>query len=190
MKKPPRIKYLQIIFSQGYNTGRYKSFFGHVGKNLVLSKEMTLINIQYFKIGNECSFAKYVVLEAYKLGSISPIVRIRDGCNVGEFTHITCVNRIEIGCNFLTGRFVLITDNSHGNCTFDESKISPLNRPTTSKGPIVIGDNVWIGDKATILPNVTIGDGAIIAANSVVTKNIPAYSLAAGNPAIVIRQLH
>ena len=60
-------------------------------------------------------------------------------------------------------------------------------RPTTSKGRVVIGNNVWIGDKATILPGVTIGDGAIIAANAVVTKDVPQYSVVGGNPAKVIK---
>ena len=63
----------------------------------------------------------------------------------------------------------------------------PLERPITSKGPVVIGNNVWIGDKATILPGVTIGDGAVIAANAVVTKDVPAYSVVGGNPARVIK---
>ena len=52
-----------------------------------------------------------------------------------------------------------------------------------------IGDNVWIGDKATILPNVTIGKGCIIAANAVVTRDIPEYSIAAGVPAKVIKTI-
>lgn len=60
----------------------------------------------------------------------------------------------------------------------------------TSKGPVIIGSNVWFGDKATILPNVTIGDGAVIAANSVVTKDVPAYSVVAGNPAKIIKQVN
>ncbi|MBQ4055965.1 MAG: hypothetical protein IJD32_02545 [Bacteroidaceae bacterium] len=63
----------------------------------------------------------------------------------------------------------------------------PRLRNVTSKGTIVIKDNVWIGDKATILPNVTIGEGAVIAANSVITKDVPPYSVAAGNPAIIIK---
>ena len=54
---------------------------------------------------------------------------------------------------------------------------------------MIIGDNVWIGDKATILPGVTIGEGAIIAANAVVTKNVPAFSVAAGNPAKIIKSV-
>ena len=61
-------------------------------------------------------------------------------------------------------------------------------RLVVSKGSVIIGNNVWIGDKATILPNVTIADGAVIAANSVVTKDVPAYSVVAGNPAKVVKQ--
>ena len=59
----------------------------------------------------------------------------------------------------------------------------------SSKGGIVIGDNVWIGDKCTILSGVSIGDGCIIAANSVVTQNVPSYSVVAGVPARIIKQL-
>ena len=66
--------------------------------------------------------------------------------------------------------------------------IPPIKRPIYSKGPVIIGDNVWIGDKATILPGVTIGDGAVIAANAVVTKDVPAFCVAAGNPARIIKK--
>lgn len=59
-----------------------------------------------------------------------------------------------------------------------------------SKGPVIIGQNVWVGDKATILPGVTIGDGAVIGANSVVTKDVPPYSIVGGNPAKVLKQLN
>ena len=58
-----------------------------------------------------------------------------------------------------------------------------------SKGPVIIQDNVWIGEKATILPGVTIGEGAIIGANSVVTKDVPAKSLVVGCPAKIVKTL-
>ena len=80
-----------------------------------------------------------------------------------------------------------ITDNSHGETDYDTLLQPPLMRLVTSKGPVIIGKDVWIGDKATILPGVTIGEGAVIAANSVVTKDVPAYSVVAGNPAKVIK---
>jgi acetyltransferase-like isoleucine patch superfamily enzyme len=62
-------------------------------------------------------------------------------------------------------------------------------RLLVSKGAVVIGNNVWIGNNACIMPGVSIGDGAIIGANSVVTHDIPAYSVAGGIPAKVIKQL-
>ena len=57
-----------------------------------------------------------------------------------------------------------------------------------SKGPVVIGHDVWIGRGATILSGVTIGDGAVVAAHSVVTKSVGPYSIVAGNPARLVRQ--
>ena len=60
-------------------------------------------------------------------------------------------------------------------------------RPMYSKGPVVIEDNVWIGEMVCILPNVRIGKGSIIGANAVVTKDVPANALVGGNPARVIK---
>jgi virginiamycin A acetyltransferase len=56
------------------------------------------------------------------------------------------------------------------------------------KGPVIIGNNVWIGDRVTILSGVTIGDGAVLGAGSIVTKNIPPYTIAVGSPAQVIKK--
>jgi len=56
------------------------------------------------------------------------------------------------------------------------------------KGPVVIGNNVWIADNVMILPGVNIGDGAVVGAGSVVTKSVPPYTIAAGNPAGVIKR--
>ena len=59
------------------------------------------------------------------------------------------------------------------------------NKLKNKTSEIVIGDNVWIGARATILKGVTIGDGAVIASNSVVTKDVPAKCLVGGNPAVI-----
>ena len=67
--------------------------------------------------------------------------------------------------------------------------IGPLKRELKEYGPLIIEDNVWIGYKVTIIGGITIGTGAIIGANSVVTKDIPPYSVAAGIPARVIKSL-
>ena len=68
------------------------------------------------------------------------------------------------------------------------SAIKPHTQELPLKGDTIVGNDVWIGQNATIMPGVNIGDGAIIGTNSTVAKDIPAYSIAAGNPARIIRK--
>lgn len=142
-------------------------------------------------IGEGTHIAEHCVLTAWKKtcagGDFHPEIVIGKNCDFGMWNHISATNSIRIGDNLLTGKWVTIIDNSHGETDFATLQQPPLMRLVTSKGPIIIGNNVWIGDKATILPNVTIGDGAVIAANAVVTKDVPAYSVVAGIPAKVIK---
>ena len=67
-------------------------------------------------------------------------------------------------------------------------KVTPTLEELPFKGDTVVGNDVWIGQSVTIMPGVHIGDGAIIAANSVVTKDIPPYHIAGGNPIRIIRK--
>ena len=92
--------------------------------------------------------------------------------------------RITIGNDCLIGDLVVISD-----CDFHE--ISPANR-NRGAGPtaaVSIGNNVWLGSRVMVLKGVIIGDNSVVAAMSVVTKSIPADSLAAGVPARVIRSI-
>lgn len=101
------------------------------------------------------------------------------------YNTINCCNEISIGDNFLSGKNVTINDTSHGLIEYTQLKIPPKQRPLVSKGRILIGKNVWVGDNVVILANVTIGDGCIIGAGAVVVSDIPAYSVAVGVPAKV-----
>lgn len=121
--------------------------------------------------------------------NFKPEIVIGNDCCIGEFCHITACNRIVIGNGLLTGRFVYISDNSHGILSLEESDIPPIKRNLVSKGEVIIGNNVWLGDKVAILSGVHIGDGAVVAANAVVTKDVPSYSLVAGVPAKTIKYL-
>lgn len=120
---------------------------------------------------------------------LTPEIKIGGNVSIESDCHISAINNVSIGDNVLIASFVYISDHSHGAVTSEELGLPPLQRSLYSKGPIEIGSNVWIGEKVCILPNVKIGEGAIIGAGSVVTKDIPARSVAVGNPAKVIRQL-
>lgn len=118
-----------------------------------------------------------------------PEIVIGDNCSIGEYTQITAINKITIGDGLLTGRYVYIGDNAHGGLSWEEAGIRPSCRKLISKGEVIIGRNVWIGDKVTILGGVTIGDNVIIGTNSVVTKDVPTNCVVAGMPARVVRIL-
>ncbi|MBD5331350.1 MAG: acyltransferase [Bacteroides sp.] len=171
----------------------YSSFYSYIFHTEKLSICYPINRIkgeQYFLVGKNCSFGIYTVLTAwdkYDAHIFHPSVKIGNNCSFGDFLHLTCCNSISIGNNVLTGRWVTITDNSHGYTDYQSLRISPIHRKLISPGAIQIGDNVWIGDKVTILPNVEIGEGCIIGANAVVTNNIPPYSVVGGNPAKVIK---
>ncbi|WP_300915792.1 acyltransferase [Bacteroides acidifaciens] len=169
---------------RSFHTGRLKSKFNSFGKNSLLSRKMFISGHGILRIGSNSSIQAYGILET---SSMRSEIVIGDGVSLGEYCHITALNRISIGNGTLTGRFVLISDNSHGSTDGTSVHLPPLQREVASKGGIVIGQNVWIGDKVTILQNVSIGDGAIIAANAVVTKSVPSYAVVAGNPAKVIK---
>lgn len=166
--------------------------------NLIIGTVGELKGSIYISIGDKTKLGDYIYLTAWDSYScivdgkettlhFSPEITIGKECSFSSYNHITCINKIHIGNNVLTGKWVTITDNNHGTTDKETLTVPPTKRPLHSKGPVIIGDNVWIGDKATILPGVTIGDGAVIAANSVVTKDVPAYSIAAGNPAKIIK---
>lgn len=166
----------------GYNTGGLKAAWGGVK----IAKSITLMGRQYISIGKDTAIGKNATITAWKKGD-DPSIIIGDKCILGDYIHLTSSNYIEIGTGVLTGKWVTITDNSHGRITKEELELRPSQREVFSKGPVIIKDRVWIGDKVTILPGVTVGEAAIIGANSVVTKDVPPFAVVAGNPAKIIR---
>lgn len=167
---------------------------GSVGAGSVIARPCMLQGggLANIRIGSNTRIQPHSVLECWtRFGKqeFSPEITIGDNCKIGEYCHITSCNGITIGNGLLTGRYVLITDNSHGGLSLENSGTAPIDRPLESKGKVVIGDNVWLGDKVTVLPGVRIGDNVIVGANSVVTKDIPSNSMAAGIPAKVLKHL-
>lgn len=99
---------------------------------------------------------------------------------------IAAVERVEIGEHCMLANGCVVTDGDH---RFDDPDTPVPWQGFTSKGPVVIGDNVWFGAHAVVTSGVTIGRRSVIGANSVVTTDIPPFSIAAGAPARVVRTI-
>lgn len=108
--------------------------------------------------------------------------------SLGDYSGIGINARINgtcsIGRHVMMGTDVVIITRNHA---FDRTDIPMMEQGFEQERPVVIGDDVWIGDRVIILPGVTVGNGSILAAGAVVTRDVPPYSIVAGVPAKVIR---
>lgn len=132
-------------------------------------------------LGEHCMIGRETYFETSENGQI----RIGSHVRVNQGVHIVSYSMIEIGDYTLIGEYTSIRDADHGTKLL--SPAVPIRHQPHSSEPIRIGRDVWIARGACILKGVTIGDGAVIAANSVVTKDVPTMAIVAGVPAKVIK---
>jgi acetyltransferase-like isoleucine patch superfamily enzyme len=124
-------------------------------------------------------------------------ISIGEWCYVGVGTRIWSAGSIEIGNRVLISHSVNIFDNlTHPLKAADRheqaKQIFTSGHPreiSLDEKPVKIGDDAWIGACAMILRGVSVGEGGVVAAGAVVTRDVPAYSIVAGNPAVVVREL-
>ncbi|NJN73119.1 MAG: acyltransferase [Limnothrix sp. RL_2_0] len=134
------------------------------------------------KIEKGCALDRGIVLLCSGDPQGSPKIIIGEGTYINRNVFLDATKLIQIGERCGIGPGCYLTDHDHGL----DPELAPLEQTLISKSTR-IGDRVWIGANVTILKGVTIGEDAVIGAGSVVTKDIPAQSIAVGNPAKVIR---
>lgn len=169
-----------------------KKQFKSTGSNIVFKYPLYLYGGENIIIGDNFNSGYRFQLESHKehLGFyFNPQILIGNNVSINNDCHIGAINKILIGDNVLIASKVFITDHYHGEITKEGVQLPPSKRKLFSKGPVIIGNNVWIGEGVVILPNVTIGANSIIGANSVITRNIPENSVVGGNPAEIIKTL-
>jgi len=124
-------------------------------------------------------------------------ISIGEWCYVGEGTRIWSASSIEIGNRVLISHSVNIVDNlthplkaterhEQAKAIFDRGHPRDI---SLDEKPVKIGDDAWIGACAMVLRGVSVGEGGVVAAGAVVTRDVPAYSIVAGNPAVIVREL-
>ena len=175
-------------FSNLLYTYWLKRYFYTLGKGSRVCRGCEITRGKQIFIGSNTIIEKNTIL-AVQSNKTYPSLKIGDNVTIGESSNISSANYIEIGNDVLFGRRVTIVDNSHGEFSVEDLNISPTKRSIVSKGSIIIGEKCWIGEKVTIVGNVSIGKCSIIGAGAVVNKDIPPYSLAVGVPAKVVKKI-
>lgn len=161
--------------------------FGSVKSFVRIGKGVTFQNPDAIHFGNGVGIGDntcFLPLKEYAGVRYTPQITIGDGCWIGARNSFAAINGISIGNHVLFAGYVHITDHSHG---YEDITRPIAPQKLISKGPVVIEDDCWLGFGCEILSGVHIGKHSIVAARSVVTKDVPAYSIVAGNPARVVK---
>ena len=166
----------------------YKKILGGYDSNFSVEKGIVINNPQCVYFGKNIGIGENTFLgpvTEYMHIAYNPKIVIGEGTWVGKNCSIAAINKVEIGKNVLFAGQVHITDHSHG---YEDITKPMIVQTLISKGPVVIEDDCWLGFGSEILSGVHIGKHSVVAARAVVTKDVPAYSVVAGNPAKVIKK--
>lgn len=188
-----KVKFLKFYNWSKHHRSKIFTFclrkeFGALGRKSLVHSPFYSKDLSNIFIGENCQIhaeSWIDCVEKYENIDYNPRIEIGDGSYIGHRTHIIACGQMKIGKNVLFADGIYISDNLHG---FEDLTKPIISQPLKTPGPVVIEDEVWLGEGVCVLPNVTIGKHAVIGSNSVVTKDIPAYCVAVGSPAKVIRR--
>ncbi len=173
-------------------------------RSTAVSRSAVLLEAQRITLGRRCVVERWVVLKGgsggdgelsigddvvikdrVHIGASRARIQIGSNCFVGNNVWIGGTGDIAIGENCMLGSNTVVISSNH-----DFSVISvPYHLGKEIAAPIRIGSDVWVGANCVILPGVTVGDGAVVGAGAIVTRDIPSGTLAVGNPATAARTI-
>lgn len=158
-----------------------------VGKNFIIEDNVEIVALSKRGItcGNNVTIGAFSTIKpsSYYGRNIGEGLEIGDNSNIGRYSYVGCSGFIKIGKNVMVSPRVSFFAENHN---FEHTD-RPMKEQGVTREPIVIEDDCWIASGSIVLAGVTIGKGSVVAAGSVVTKDIPAYSIVAGSPARIIR---
>ncbi|OUS32125.1 acetyltransferase [Gammaproteobacteria bacterium 45_16_T64] len=160
-----------------------------VGKRLYLYGGLPFISgATQIHIGNDCRISGHTTISGRVVSDPAPVLMVGDNVDIGWLTTIAVGSRIEIGNNVrIAGRAFFAGYPGHPIDPIDRAKGLP--DTDNQVGDIILEDDVWLATGVSVMAGVHIGHGTIVAADSVVTHDLPSMVLAAGSPAKVIRSL-
>lgn len=166
--------------------------FAERGARLNIAFSTVIDGARYISIGNDVWLQRSVWLSVPLLDMKSPenriYLQIEDGCQIGPHCTISAYNKIHIKKNVLLAPNIMIVDHAHA---YEDVTLPILHQGLAQVGSVVIEENCWISTNVVIAASkdreIVIGRNSVVAANSVVRHSIPAYSVASGNPARVVK---
>ncbi|MED3897045.1 acyltransferase [Priestia aryabhattai] len=180
-----RVKFNRLIFTGKKVTLLHKKHMTF-GQSVTLNNyvEINALSKNGVVLGNNVSIGAYSKIQC--TGSLSKLgvgLEIGSNSGVGEFSYFGAAGGIKIGRNVIMGQNVRFHSENH---IYNRIDIPIREQGVYSKG-IIVEDDCWVGAGSVFLDGVTVGKGSVIAANSVVNKDVPPYSVVAGIPAKVIK---
>lgn len=135
--------------------------------------------------GNRCTVGRFATIRPTNVlvNEAGEGLKLGDNSNIGPYSFIGCSGYIELGHNVMMGPRVSLLAENHN---FEQTNI-PMKDQGVTRGTIVIEDDCWLGANCSVLSNVRIGRGSIVATGAVVTKDVPPYSIVGGVPAKIIK---
>lgn len=181
----------------------YRRLFKSAGSNTILGRGLGIRHPGRITLGNRVAVDDNALLDASGIGDMSITlgdeviisrncmvqakagsVSIGSRTEIGPNTIISSISNIDIGKNALIGPNCFI---GGGHYVTDRPEVPMMDLGWASKGPVVVGDDVWMGSGVVVLDSVRVGKGCVIGAGTVVTRDLPDYAVAMGMPAKVVR---
>lgn len=179
-----KIEYLKVLYYHLVTIAVYSRCFKKIGKHSVIIKPLKIDNAENIIIEDSVIINKQSWLLTLKIDESEPELIIGGGTTIGNFNHITCIHKVNIGKNVLTADKVYISDNLHN---YEDVEMPIINQEVIFKKEVNIGEGSWIGENVSII-GCSIGRNCVVGANSVINKDIPDYCVAVGAPAKVIKR--
>jgi|ERR1039458_3171148 acetyltransferase-like isoleucine patch superfamily enzyme len=185
---PEKVNALEAAFYRLKGVLYYRRVFGSFGSGSVLYKPMMLSNPRFMHIGKNVTIRQGVRLEVIQSDTGNrPELQIGDNVNIEQNVHVVCHSRIVIGNDVSITGHCAIVDVTHPYDDVDDP-VKIGDRILTERSFVEIGDGSFLGFNAIVMPNARIGKHCVVGAHSLVTKDVPDYSVVAGNPARILRQ--
>lgn len=175
------------LFLIGKDVTIRQASYIHVGRNFIAQDhcEINGLSQKGLVFGDKVTIGSYAIIRPTNLygGEAGVGLKVGNNSSIGPYAYIGCSGYIEIGDNVMMSPRVSIYSENHN---FSETEI-PMIEQGVTRSFVKIEDDCWIAANAVILAGVTVGKGSVVAAGSIVTKDVPPYSIVAGNPAKIIK---